>query len=261
MSLLDAYLGKIREYVDDMRQGQRQVRLFRCHTSLNGIQEHLPVRVGPGASRDIIMRSDTFVELGNPEAGSCSFVVWTDKTSMVDDGNMTLVGSDIPESRGASLPFGQVLLIAGEALTDADKTRLEQQQFIADQIEGYMLRSKPQSMWARVSNAAAKQGFDFKSLGQAFALIYKSQVPGIQAFEAVFVTSSKKDVERLAPIAEQVQKISKDILRQVWLAKGYDILECTTGWDCSSCTDKSVCDEIKEVITVRKRVNRPRGEQ
>ena len=35
--------------------------------------------------------------------------------------------------------------------------------------------------------------------------------------------------------------------------KGYDILECTLGWDCSTCDDKSVCDDIREVIKVRKK--------
>ncbi len=39
-----------------------------------------------------------------------------------------------------------------------------------------------------------------------------------------------------------------------WLkARGYDILECTLGWDCGTCPDKTVCDDIKEILTVRKR--------
>jgi hypothetical protein len=71
--------------------------------------------------------------------------------------------------------------------------------------------------------------------------------------EIIFVTSSKEDLQRLDEIAEQVKKISKDIIRETWLARGYDILECTLGWDCGSCPDKTVCDDIKEVVKVRKK--------
>jgi hypothetical protein len=78
-------------------------------------------------------------------------------------------------------------------------------------------------------------------------------VPEVERMEVVFITSSKEDVKQLEEIAAQVRKIGKDIVRENWLARGYDILECTFGWDCGSCPDKTVCDDIKEVIKVRKK--------
>ena len=113
MSIYDAYIPKIAEYTADLRAKNRQIREFHCPTDVNRILEGLPIRVGPGASQGIILRSDSFAEIGNPEAGSASFLLWTDSPSLVTDGKITLIGPDIPESPDASLPFGQVLMVQG----------------------------------------------------------------------------------------------------------------------------------------------------
>jgi len=260
MAVFDAYIRKVAEYIEASRDSGRQVRIFDCPDAPDRLLDGLPVRVGPGASSGIVLRGDTFAELGSPEAGSCAFPLWTNNTALVKDGEITLIGPDILESRGASLPFAQILIAAGKELSDKQHSALDESQYISDQIEGYMVKSTPGRMWTRISNNAAERGFGFEALGKALMAIYKSHVPQIEAMEVVFVTSSKEDVKRLDEISEQVKKISKDIIRETWLARGYDILECTLGWDCGSCPDKSVCDDIKSVITVRKKkLSKPRA--
>ena len=253
MSVFDPYIRKVFEYVQAMQDSGRQVRIFNSpgdpHRLLEG---GLPVRVGPGAGSGLVLRGDTFAELGSPEAGSSAFPLWTNNTSLVRDGRIILIGLDILESRGVSLPFGQILIAAGRELSGKKHSLLDESQYVADQIEGYMVKSTPGRMWSRVSNSAAERGFGFEALGKALMAIYKSQVSQIEAMEIVFVTSGKEDVRKLDEIAEPVKKISKDIIRKTWLSRGYDILECTLRWDCNSCPDKAVCDDIKSVITVRK---------
>jgi CO dehydrogenase/acetyl-CoA synthase beta subunit len=253
MAVFDVYIKKISEYIEAMQTGGRQVRTFDCPGGPEGLLNGLPVRVGHGAGSGIVLRGDTFAELGSPEAGSCAFPLWTNNTSMVKDGRITLIGPDILESKGASLPFGQILIAAGKELSDKQHSVLDESQYISDQIEGYMVKSTPGLMWTRISNNAAEKGFGFEALGKAVMAIYKSRASQIEAMEVIFITSSKEDVRRLDEIAEQVKKISKDIIRETWLARGYDILECTLGWDCGSCPDKPVCDDIKTLITVRKK--------
>ena len=253
MSVFDAYVKKVAGYVEEVRRKGGQFREFDSPAAVSELVEGLPVRVGPGASPGIILRGDTFVELGNPDAGSCAFLLWTDNPSLIRDGKITLIGPDIQETPGASLPFGQVLMVGGKELGKEEHSALEGSQYISDQVEGYMIKSTPERMWSRVGKDAAAKGFDFHTLGKALMTIFKSDVPKVQAMEVIFVTSSKEDVQRLDDIAQQVRKIDKDIVRETWLARGYDVLECTLGWDCDSCTDKPVCDEIKEVITVRKK--------
>ncbi|UCG84224.1 MAG: carbon monoxide dehydrogenase [Dehalococcoidia bacterium] len=253
MSVFDAYIRKVAEYVDSMLGAGRQIRVFDCPGDASSLLAGLPVKVGPGAGSGIVLRGDTYAELGSPDAGSCAFPLWTNNPDLISDGRITLIGPDILESQGASLPFGQIVIAGGKELGEKEHSALDEGQYVSDQIEGYMVKSTPGRMWTRISNDAADRGFGFESLGKALMAIYKSRVPQIEAMAVVFVTSDKEDVQRLDDIAEQVRKISKDIVRETWLARGYDILECTLGWDCSTCDDKSVCDDIKEVIKVRKK--------
>jgi CO dehydrogenase/acetyl-CoA synthase beta subunit len=250
MSVFDAYIQKVAEYVEALRAKGVDTKEFTCLETLDRIKEGLPVQVGPNAHRGIILRSDTYLELGNPLAGSCAFVLWTEKPSLVREGKVTLLGPDIPESADGSLPFAQILIVGGEELSDKDHESLVQHQYVSDRIEGYMIKSAPDRVWGRVSKDAAKKGFDFETLGKALLGIVRSEEPRVQAMEIVFVTTSKEDVGGLANIAAQIRKISKDIVKENWKIRGYDI-ECAS--DCSSCGEKVVCDDIREVISVRKK--------
>jgi CO dehydrogenase/acetyl-CoA synthase beta subunit len=174
----------------------------------------------------------------------------TDNPSLVRDGRITLIGPDVDESSGKSLPFGQVVMMGGVELSDKEHEALQHLTFIGDQIEGYMVRSLSRNLWSRVSNDAAQKGFCFETLGKALMAIYKSNNLKIQAMETIFVTSSKEDVGLLDHIAAQVQKIDKEIVKQNWKIRGYDI-DCA--FDCSSCTDKPVCDDIREVLRAKKK--------
>lgn len=253
MSIFDVYIGKVAEYVKEMQAGGRLVRVLDCSGDKEGLLNGLPVTVGPGAGSGIVLRGDTFAELGSPEAGSCAFPLWTNNISLIKDCSITIIGPDILESQGASLPFGQIIIAGGDKLSDKQHSALDEGQYVSDQIEGYMVKSTPGRMWTRVSNKAAEKGFGLEALGKALMGIYRSRVPEVERMEVVFITSSKEDVKQLEEIAAQVRKIGKDIVRENWLARGYDILECTFGWDCGSCPDKTVCDDIKEVIKVRKK--------
>lgn len=252
MSVYDAYLPKISEYIADLRAGGRQVREYRCPSDPAQMLDGLPIRVGPGASQGIILRSDTFLEIGNPEAGSAAFLLWTEKPSLVNDGRITLIGPDIPESPDASLPFGQVLIVGGSGLTERDHQSLEHTQFVADRIEGYMIRSVAQVIWSRVRRETAARGFNFETLGRALMSIFRTDVPRVEAMEVLFVTSSRDDLEPLSTIGAQVNKIFKSMLREDWKSRGYDVYECASGYDCKSCPDQPVCDDIREVIKIRK---------
>jgi len=252
MAIFDVYIRKVAEYVEEMQRRERQVREIDCPTAISKLVEGLPVRVGPKVSSGLILRGDTSVELGNPEAGSCSFLLWTDSPSQIRDGKITLIGSDIQESPGASLPFGQILMVGGEELDEKDHEALRHGQYISDKIEGYMVRSASEHIWSRVSKEVAEKGFCFETLGRALMVIFKSEMHKVQAVEIVFITTDKEDLQPLDDISVQVQKITKSLIANNWKARGFDLYECTLGWDCNSCPDQPVCDDIRQLIQVRK---------
>jgi hypothetical protein len=109
---------------------------------------------------------------------------------------------------------------------------------------------------ATVSCEAAAKGFGLETLGRALMAILKSQVAKVRVLEILLVTSSREDVERLDEVAAQVRHIGQNIVRQMWLAKGLDILERTFGWDCRSGEYEPVCDDVRRLVTVSKRKTR-----
>ena len=106
------------------------------------------------------------------------------------------------------------------------------------------------------SAAAAAKGFDFTTLGQALMALYRQNCPDIEALEIVFVTVNAAAVRELGGIAAQIQKITREMVKENWAIKGYDI-DCAN--DCSSCGDKIVCDDIREVLKIRTEESKEQG--
>lgn len=252
MMVFDAYIKKMAGFISDMAAKCRLVKFVTVPESVPALKDGMCIKVGPGANPGIILRSDTFLELGNPAAGSAAFFLFTGDNTLVKNGRITVIGPDIPESEGASLPFGQVLIIGGESLSAKDYDTLTYAGFIGDMIEGYMVRSFNRNLWSRVGKTAAAQGFNFAMLGRALMWIYRKAQPAIESMEIIFVTSGADDVKALEEIALQVQKIAREIVRENWKVKGVDI-DCSL--DCNTCSDKPVCDDIKEVLNIRKNEN------
>lgn len=249
MTKFDEHIRKIRDHIDSICGNGCAVRVWDCPESVEGLRTGLPVQVAPGANPGIVLRSDTFAELGNPQAGSVSILLWTDDPSLLQDSRVTLIGPDIPEAEGSSLPFGQIILLGGTALDGDKQEALEQNQHISDQLEGYMVRSSPQNIWGRVSKDAAAKGFTLETLGRALMIVMKSNVPEVEAMEVFFITSGKDEIRHLEEIAAEISDIRKEIVKEYWKSKGYD-LECDL--DCGSCDSKTVCDDVKEMIRARK---------
>jgi CO dehydrogenase/acetyl-CoA synthase beta subunit len=245
MSIFDEDIKQIAEYVTGLKDKGLQVREFFCQELSETLAENLPIQVGPEANPGIILRGDTFVEMGNPSAGSVSLFLWTDNSSLITDNKITLLGPDIQESPGACLPFAQIIIAGGEKFREKDHEKLAIAPHVSDQIEGYMVRSSSTNMWSRVSKDAAKKGLSFETLGKALFSIFMSNIPYTQAMEIIFITSAKEDVLQLNNLTKKVKEISQDIVKETWKAKGYD-LDCD--YNCESCMDESTCDSIREVI-------------
>jgi len=249
----DLYMQKLAGLVAQFRQQGVRVREFDVSGDPQTLIDELPLRIGPGAQQGIILRGDTYAELGKPSAGSSAFVMWTTDPSLVRDGRVTLIGPDIQEAGAESLPFGQVLIAGGSELGMQEQPALEQKQYLSNLLEGYMVKSSPGRVWARVSKQAAARGFDFEMLGKALIAIYKTQLPKIESAEILFVTSGKQEIAQLETIATQVRVLGKAFRRDALRARGHELIDCTLGTDCASCEVKPDCDDIRDVVKIRKR--------
>jgi CO dehydrogenase/acetyl-CoA synthase beta subunit len=247
MSLFDDHIEQIARYLVRMRATGRPVREMQAGGLL--------FKVGPSAGPGLVLKSETFMELGSPTVGSCALVLLTEEAALVRDGRITLVGPDMTECEpGVTLPFGQVIVAAGPGLTEAHYPALVETQYVADQIEGFMVKSTPGRVWGRVSMGVAVKGFDFAFLGAALRKLVMTHLPEATAVETVFVTSGKADLEPLGEIAAAAGVIARDLKKQRWEERGIDLDDCAFGGHCGSCPDKTVCDEVKKLAHTRKRL-------
>jgi CO dehydrogenase/acetyl-CoA synthase beta subunit len=250
ISPFDIHIEKVNGYVEEMRTRGRQIRVFQAPASLVHLREGLPLRIGPKAGTGVILRDETFIDLGSPQASSSAFLLWTSEPSLIKDGRVTLIGRDIAEAPGEHLPFGQVVMVGGKELSEEKHRSIQYLQFASNRIEGYMARYSGLNLWVRVNKDAAQKGVGLESLGKALIALYKAESLPIETIEVVFVTSGRADVELLNGIAKQVQNISGEIVKADWRSKGYDV-DCA--FDCAACANSAACDDIRTVLRNRRK--------
>jgi len=68
------------------------------------------------------------------------------------------------------------------------------------------------------------------------------------------VTSSSEDVEGLKGIAAEVHKERSESLNRRFKMQADGTYECTSEYvDCRSCPDEPVCDEVRDLIRLRRK--------
>ncbi len=201
----------------------------------------------PGGGRNVVLSDDMALELGNPQMNSVSCLIWTQNAGFVHDGRISLIGPDIKESSGKSLPFGKIVLaeVSGfDEETTYDKYKEMETVRYALDLKGYMIRavSQYQREWSRISREAVQKGFSFEILAGSLRNEYLKK-DYIHAVEFIFVTSSAGDVGEL-------QEITKNVGRKV-SALNKMLSEMDT--DCDECEYNDVCDEVDELKGMKKK--------
>lgn len=207
-----------------------------------------------GKGRNVVLSEDMALDLGNPQMNSVSCLIWTQATGLVQDGRISLIGPDIKESSGKSLPFGKVVLaqVSGfDEETTYDRYKdMEAVRYSLD-LKGYMIRavSQYQREWSRISKEAVQNGFSFEILADALRKEYLKK-DYIHAVEFLFVTSSAGDVSDL-------QEITKNVGRKV---SALNKMLSEIDADCDECEYNDVCDEVDELKNMKKKRDEKRME-
>jgi CO dehydrogenase/acetyl-CoA synthase beta subunit len=247
MSLFDPYFQRIRDYGKDLEDRGRRVRVQSVDLSENDGE------ISVQGSQLLVLREDTAAELGGPQTVGSTFTIWTEDPSLISDGRITLIGPDLAEARGSTLPFGQVALVGGRSLSSSLQTRLEREQYAAQGLPGYSVRTTGGRIWSRVSRQALEEGFSFSVLGGAILHRLRDGLSAVEAAEMVFVTSSLEDVQSLEEIGVQVRKLSHDLRRERIKEAADGSYECENEISCAACPDEEVCSEIRKLVTIRKK--------
>jgi CO dehydrogenase/acetyl-CoA synthase beta subunit len=196
--------------------------------------------------RNLVLQSDTAIELGNPANESLSLSIWTENSEAVTDNRITLIGPDVPGAEGSRLPFGKIVLIEGKGFhEDNAYDRFREIDLVRFDIslKGYMMRAASLYMreWSRISKTAVENGFSFSVLGSALIKELK-KIDYIKSVEVIFVTASDKDVALLKPVASQVGKINGAMSKMME----------EMSFDCDECEYNEVCDDVSELRSMHK---------
>lgn len=234
MNLFDETIKELRVF---LREKNTSGELREFETS-----EHL----WPSGERgNIVLASDTGVELGNPRSESASFMIWTGNKDDVKDGKVNLIGPDIHESKGNSLPFGKTVILGVNGMDENNCYERHREIDIVRynlNLKGYMMRAVSQYMreWSRVSNEAVEKGFSFSTLAGALSSIYKS-INFVDSVEYLFVTSSSEDVQFIADKGAGVER----------LIAAMNKMATEMSFDCGSCDYTDICSEVEDLRSMR----------
>lgn len=235
MNLFDDIIYELRTFIDAKK-------VSRELTELNANDRQWP----SGERGNIVLASDTGVELGNPEKESASFIVWTENTGEIKDGRINLIGPDISESGDKSLPFGRVVIFGVKNMDENNCYERHRQIDTARynlNLKGYMMRAVSQYMreWSRISNEALASGFDFTTLAGALSSIYRP-MEFIESVEYIFVTSSTDDVRFIGEKGSRVQRVIGAMNKMA--------TEMT--FDCGSCDYTDICSKVEGLRSMRR---------
>lgn len=244
----EPYIKKVKEHIRELKGERGSGWEKKCSSGAEEIDKEISVQFGE-KFEDIILREDTFVELGGPKTTSSASVPWTDNLKLVEDGLITLVGPDIQGANDGFLPLGQMVILGIKEFEPSYYGKFKENQYV-DNLEGYMVKAVPQRrrIWSRISKEAVEKGFTFETLGRALLTNFK-RIPKVEKVEVIFVTSSEDDVREFSTIAGEVWDI--------WQGRteGEEKPKTTAPkYDCTTCPNRETCEEIWEILQIKKGV-------
>jgi len=152
-----------------------------------------------------VRKHDMFCELGGPRHRYSSFFfieVVADAGEQnadgngqkikIEDGRVEVVGPEINEIEGQSLPFGFWVRYSGKELTEDYLDLLTRWTYFAlEEGEGWMLLNTRDTIWLRLHKKYAAK-HDFKHLGQAMLNLCKIQFPLVEKAEVKILVATEE---------------------------------------------------------------------
>jgi CO dehydrogenase/acetyl-CoA synthase beta subunit len=236
-------IRRMREFLAD-----REERVQTCYAPFDGalLEREFGFTERKKGKADVILAEEVAVELGHPSTPSQAIVLSSYQPELVHHGRISIVGPDVDEiERTSRCPFGQVVMLAFRQGEAPDPFEIDTTQYLIRRLPGYMVRSVPGRLWARISRKARQAGLTMKTVGSALIAAYTSDFEAVERVEVSFVTSCGEDVEALAGIANEAGILAGKHKKLVLGADGE--VECTK-LDCESCDDKPVCDNLRDIV-------------
>ena len=140
-----------------------------------------------------VRKHDMYCELGGPRHhySSFFFIDVVNDAAEIEDGRVEVIGAELKEIEGQSLPFGFWVRYYGEQLTEDYLDLLTRWTYFAlEEGEGWMLLNTRDTIWLRLHKKDAHK-HDFKHLGQAMINLCKIQFPLVERADVKILVATE----------------------------------------------------------------------
>ena len=139
----------------------------------------IPVEIGVIYEGERIRWADTAVELGGPRVQHKFELVRAKALDAIEDGKITVIGSDIKDMKKGSYPFGILIEVAGKEIDEELEGVIERRiHEYCNFVEGIMHLNQRYDVQLRLSNKSFDKGFNsLQLLGKVLQKLFKSEFP------------------------------------------------------------------------------------
>ncbi|MFX1402298.1 MAG: hypothetical protein ACFE8V_13750 [Promethearchaeota archaeon] len=247
---IEENLQKIREFLYQQYQKGRKVKFYKKKEKPQEYFKEVKIGVNLDEFKDIILQEETSLELGGPERKSFSTIYPLNDSSLLDDGNIVIIGPEFKEISEKTVDFGIFLLIGTNFLSEQNFDQFRNINFISNGIEGFMIRTIPRRFWCRISNIVINK-ISFEFLANAILYLYNEKFGDLIKSIEIILMNSEIDtidsfIEMTTPIRDEINLKWKEKVKE-WKRR----IDCDFGWNCNDCPYYDVCEDIKEVLEER----------
>ena len=247
-------LEDVREFLERESRKGKKLTIHECNNDPLKYFSKFNIKVELDNCKEIILQEETKIELGGVNKQSFSIIYPSTNINLVQNNKISVLGPEIHETSTHNLDFGMFILLGVKKISEKIYNELLHFNFISNGIEGFMIRTIPRRFWCRLSNGLISKGVSFELLGKAIIYLYKQKFKdAIEAMEIIIVNSHPDSILKFIKLTEEI----RDTQRARWkekIEKWKENIDCDYDWDCADCPYEETCDEVKEVLEEREKI-------
>lgn len=202
--------------------------------------DEYPIGVGPQYEGERVRSKEMYVELGGPKVKKKFELCEVKPEKDIKDGQVTIVGPDIPDMKpGSSNPIGIYLEIGGKELeTDLEAVIERRVHDFSNYIQGFLHLNQRYTNWMRLSKKSYDKGLNsFKIIGEILLKLFKAEFNIIEKAQMTIYTD-EKSVEKPFAHAMEVYGKRDERVRGMTDEDVAEFYACTL---CASFAPKHAC--------------------
>lgn len=199
----------------------------------------IPLAYGPAFEGERVRKDDLYLEMGGGKTQATELVMMAEMNA-IEDGKVEVIGPDLKDvKKGATLPLGILVQVAGRQMQEDFAPILERQiHHLINYAQGIMHIGQRDIAWIRVSEQAVQKGFTLKDIGVILHAKFHQDFGAILDKVQVTLYTKKEDVDKLTQKARQVYKMRDERVEQMTDESVDTFYSCTL---CQSFAPNHVC--------------------